>query len=140
MHPGAPLPAATPARVLILVEQSVLAEMITLTLNHGVFVARAAPDLARALPLLDAWHPLLAANAGRVVSRDQTHCSALGHATQYPCPGSSRGPRGSWPAARAHSVGTGLFDAHNSLCRCGPRAVGGARPVAPRAGLGQCGG
>ena len=49
-----------PARVLVLVDQPLIAEVIELTLNHGVYLTRRATDLAAAAVALEAWAPHLA--------------------------------------------------------------------------------
>jgi len=49
-----------PARVLVMMDQRVIAEVINLTLNHGLYVTQAAKSLSQALALLDDWHPHLA--------------------------------------------------------------------------------
>jgi DNA-binding response OmpR family regulator len=51
---------ADPARVLVLVEQPLIAEVIALTLNHGVYVTRDARDAREAMTVLDEWRPHLA--------------------------------------------------------------------------------
>jgi DNA-binding response OmpR family regulator len=48
------------ARVLILVDQPLIAEMIKLTLNHGVYVTRTATTSSEAVAVLGAWRPHLA--------------------------------------------------------------------------------
>jgi len=48
------------ARVLVMVEQRLLVEVIKLTLNHGVYVTREAQDVAEATAALGEWHPHLA--------------------------------------------------------------------------------
>jgi DNA-binding response OmpR family regulator len=48
------------ARVLVMVEQPLLVEVIRLTLNHGVYVAREAQDVSEATALLGEWQPQLA--------------------------------------------------------------------------------
>jgi DNA-binding response OmpR family regulator len=48
------------ARVLVMVEQSLIADVIALTLNHGVYVTRKARTLAEARAVLDEWRPHLA--------------------------------------------------------------------------------
>ena len=63
--PGArgPIGGATalggPARVLVVTDQDVLARVIRLTLNHGVFAVRIAADAAAALAALQQWRPHL---------------------------------------------------------------------------------
>jgi two-component system, OmpR family, alkaline phosphatase synthesis response regulator PhoP len=49
-----------PARVLILVDQPLLPEMIKLTLNHGGYVTRAMTTTSEAIAVVDEWHPHLA--------------------------------------------------------------------------------
>jgi hypothetical protein len=52
-------PLSGPARVLV-VDQPLIAEVIKLTLNHGVYVTREAKDAPGATALLDQWRPHLA--------------------------------------------------------------------------------
>ena len=47
-------------RALVLHDWPVVVDLITLTLNHGVFAVRAASDLAAAEAILVDWHPNLA--------------------------------------------------------------------------------
>lgn len=49
-----------PARVLVMVEQPLIADVIELTLNHGVYATRKAKDLVEATAVLDEWQPHLA--------------------------------------------------------------------------------
>jgi DNA-binding response OmpR family regulator len=49
-----------PTRVLVLVDQPVVAEVITLALNHGVYITRHARDAREATEALTAWRPHLA--------------------------------------------------------------------------------
>ncbi|HEY3118064.1 MAG TPA: response regulator transcription factor [Chloroflexota bacterium] len=49
--------ASAPTRVLVLLDQPYLAELIKLTLNHGVYVARDAPHVSGALALMKDWTP-----------------------------------------------------------------------------------
>jgi DNA-binding response OmpR family regulator len=61
MNPSATSPSPSgPKRVLVLMDQMVVAEVINLTLNHGVFVTRGAKNAAQALALVEEWHPHLA--------------------------------------------------------------------------------
>ena len=53
-------PLVGPARVLVMVDQPLIAEVIELTLNHGVYLTRRATDLAAAAAALEAWEPHLA--------------------------------------------------------------------------------
>jgi DNA-binding response OmpR family regulator len=48
------------ARVLVMVEHSLVANVIELTLNHGVYVTRKARSLAEATAVLSEWVPHLA--------------------------------------------------------------------------------
>src|SRR5205085_12291951 len=52
--------ARTPARVMTVMDQPVLAETIRLALNHGRFNTRTVRDEPQAIALLDEWHPQLA--------------------------------------------------------------------------------
>src|SRR6266498_927137 len=54
------MPAGSPARVLVMVEQSLIVEVIKLTLNHGVYVTREARDVPEATAALGEWQPHLA--------------------------------------------------------------------------------
>ncbi len=49
-----------PARVLVLTASKVVGEVINLTLNHGVYITRAAGNVAEATTLLEEWQPHLA--------------------------------------------------------------------------------
>src|SRR5258708_8275289 len=47
-------------RVLVLTEQRLIAEMVKLTLGHGVYATRDASDFDEAWALVTTWHPQLA--------------------------------------------------------------------------------
>jgi DNA-binding response OmpR family regulator len=47
-------------RVLVLTEQRLIAEMVTLTLKHGVYVTREARSLDEGWAILETWRPQLA--------------------------------------------------------------------------------
>jgi DNA-binding response OmpR family regulator len=49
-----------PARVLVMVEQPLIADVIELTLNHGTYITRKAKNLSEATVVLDEWQPHLA--------------------------------------------------------------------------------
>jgi CheY-like chemotaxis protein len=49
-----------PARVLVLVDQPIIADVIKLTLNHGVYLTQEARDVRAATEALVAWRPHLA--------------------------------------------------------------------------------
>jgi DNA-binding response OmpR family regulator len=53
-------PIDGPARVLVMVEQPLIADVIELTLNHGVYATRKAKDLVEATTVLNEWAPHLA--------------------------------------------------------------------------------
>jgi len=46
-----------PRRALVLHDRQLVVDLITLTLNHGLFVVRAARNLAEAEAILGAWQP-----------------------------------------------------------------------------------
>jgi len=46
-------------RALVLHDRELLVDLIELTLNHGLFVVRAAASFAEAESILDSWHPHL---------------------------------------------------------------------------------
>lgn len=49
-----------PLRVLVFTEQRLLAEMVKLTLNHGVYVTRDARSVDSAAAIIDDWQPQIA--------------------------------------------------------------------------------
>ena len=49
-----------PPRVLVLVDQPLIAETITLTLNHGAYVTREVKSVTAATVAIEDWHPHLA--------------------------------------------------------------------------------
>lgn len=59
-------------RALLLVDRPILVDLVQLTLNHGLFVVRAATTLREAISLLDGWSPHLA-----VVDMDHEQSGAL---------------------------------------------------------------
>jgi DNA-binding response OmpR family regulator len=52
--------SSRPARVLVMVEQPLIVEVIKLTLSHGVYVTREAQDVSEAAAVLGDWQPHLA--------------------------------------------------------------------------------
>jgi DNA-binding response OmpR family regulator len=54
------VPPSGPARVLVMVEQPLIVEVIKLTLNHGIYITREAHDVAEATEMLGSWNPHLA--------------------------------------------------------------------------------
>ncbi len=59
-------------RAIAMHDRPLVVDLIELTLNHGVFVVRAASDLAEAEAILADWHPHLA-----VVDMDHDDSTAL---------------------------------------------------------------
>src|SRR5215203_4371172 len=57
---GSDVAMNNPTRVLVMVEQPLLIEVIKLTLNHGVYVTREAQDVDEATTVLGDWYPHLA--------------------------------------------------------------------------------
>lgn len=76
-----------PIRVLVLTEQRLLAEMVKLTLNHGVYIARDAKDLGAATAIIHEWEPRLA-----VVDMDSGGDQLVRRIGQAPEGGSPRIP------------------------------------------------
>jgi DNA-binding response OmpR family regulator len=54
------MPQSGAARVLVMVEQPLIVEVIKLTLNHGVYVTREAQNVPEATAVLGDWQPHLA--------------------------------------------------------------------------------
>src|SRR4029078_1306278 len=61
-------------RALVLHDRPLVVDLIQLTLNHGLFVVRAAGSLAEAEAILDEWHPHMT-----VVDMDHDDSTALLH-------------------------------------------------------------
>ncbi len=59
-------------RALVLVDRPLVTDLIQLTLNHGLFVVRAARNLAEAVAILDMWPPDMA-----VIDMDRDDSSDL---------------------------------------------------------------
>ena len=76
------------ARVLVMVEQPLIVEVIKLTLNHGVYVTREAQNVSEATAVLEDWHPHLAVIdmdiGGDVLMRRMAPAGVGGG---RPCPG-----------------------------------------------------
>jgi two-component system, OmpR family, alkaline phosphatase synthesis response regulator PhoP len=66
------VPSADARRALVLHDRQLVVDLIELTLNHGLFVVRAAVDLAAAQAILEDWHPHLA-----VIDMDHDDSTAL---------------------------------------------------------------
>ncbi|HLJ67940.1 MAG TPA: response regulator transcription factor [Chloroflexota bacterium] len=76
----------TPARVLIVIDQPLLAEVVKLALNHGVFIPRVAPDVSQATESLRTWQPHMA-----IVDMDISRGGLLGELGET-VPGANRTP------------------------------------------------
>ena len=63
-------PPAGPARVLLVIDQPVLAGVVKLALNHGRFATRVTASVEEALAALQAWRPQLAV-LDMDIARDQ---------------------------------------------------------------------
>ena len=57
-HQATRWPARGPARVLVILERPMLAELIKLTLNHGVYSTRAVATTDEVESIVAAWQPL----------------------------------------------------------------------------------
>jgi DNA-binding response OmpR family regulator len=69
----------TPARVMTVTDQPVLAEVIRLALNHGTFHTRTVRDEVQAMAVLHEWHPQLA-----IVDMDLAKGEILDHLLAAP--------------------------------------------------------
>ena len=63
-------PQIDPTKILVLVEQQSVAELVKLTLNHGVCVTREVSDGSGAMALLDEWRPDLAVIEAEIAGGD----------------------------------------------------------------------
>jgi len=59
-------------RALVLHDRPLIIDLVTLTLNHGVFIVRAASSLAEADEIMTGWHPHVA-----VIDMDHDDSTAL---------------------------------------------------------------
>jgi DNA-binding response OmpR family regulator len=76
-----------PLRVLVLTEQRLIADMVKLTLNHGIYITRHAKELDDAWSLLAEWHPELAVidmDAGGDVAVSRIGKDPQGQRTRIP--------------------------------------------------------
>ncbi len=82
IHPVDPSP-----RVLVVIEQPLLAHYVTLALNHGISLTRVAENTEEALAMLTTWRPHLA-----VIDMDLAHGAILERARlhRHPPPTASR--------------------------------------------------
>lgn len=135
-------------RALLLLDRPIVVDLVELTLNHGLFVVRAAADLAEAERILTDWGPHLA-----VVDMDHDDSTELLHrlgasnsltASVIPALGLTR--RGDLPTKlRAFDLGvddilTMPFSPEELLARAivvTRRATGIDRPIVPTIRLGD---
>ncbi|NTU82485.1 MAG: response regulator transcription factor [Chloroflexales bacterium] len=85
MNPHAPALESVP-RVLLVIAQPLLAQYVSLALNHGIAQTRAVPDAPEARTALSAWRPHLA-----VVDMDLAHGTIL-EQLGYTAPSAERIP------------------------------------------------
>src|SRR5664280_2799558 len=72
MDRRAAAPIIEASRALVLHDRPLVVDLITLTLNHGVFAVRAASTLAEAEAILEAWAPNIS-----VVDMDHDDATAV---------------------------------------------------------------
>src|SRR6266545_1486870 len=72
MHGRADSAESDARRALVLHDRPLVVDLITLTLNHGVFAVRAASNLAEAEAILADWHPHMT-----VIDMDHDDSTAL---------------------------------------------------------------
>jgi DNA-binding response OmpR family regulator len=141
-------PAEDPRRALILDDRPLVVDLIELTLNHGLFVVRAAKNLDEAEAILSRWQPDIG-----VVDMDHDDSTAmlrrLGASNSLagsvtPVLGLTR--RGDLPSKlKAFDLGVDdilatPFSPEELLARCiviTRRASGTSRPVVPRITIGE---
>ena len=147
--PTADASADDARRALVLLDRSALVDLIELTLNHGLFVVRAARNLAEAEAILAAWQPHMA-----VVDMDHDDSAELllqrlgasnslsreRHAGPRPDP-PGRPPdeaQGVRSRRRRHPDGALLArGAARPIDRDHPAGVGTDRPIVPTIRLGE---
>jgi two-component system, OmpR family, alkaline phosphatase synthesis response regulator PhoP len=142
-------PDTSPRRAFVLHDTALLVDLIELTLNHGLFVTRAAQELADAEAIVDGWRPHIG-----VVDMDHEDSAALmehlgaGNALArdvlLPVLGLTR--RGDLKTKlKAFDLGvddilTVPFSPEELLARCmvlARRAYGKDRPIVPTIELGE---
>ena len=135
-------------RALVLHDRELVVDLIELTLNHGLFVVRAATTLAEAQAILDEWRPHLT-----VIDMDHDDSSQLlrrlgasGSLTGSVVPALGLTRRGDLPTKlRAFDLGvddilTVPFSPEELLARAivvSRRATGIDRPIVPSITLGE---
>jgi DNA-binding response OmpR family regulator len=139
---------ASPRRALVLHERALLVDLIELTLNHGLFVVRAAQDVAEAEAIVAEWRPHIG-----VVDMDHEGSGAfLGHLDDANAVSGSTMPilgltrRGDLQTKlKAFDLGvddiiTVPFSPEELVARCmvlARRASGTDRPIVPTIQIGE---
>jgi len=135
-------------RALVLHDSSLLVDLIELTLNHGLFVVRAANDLGQAEEILDGWHPHIGVvdmdNEGSTALLEDISAVSSLAGSVVPVLGLTR--RGDLQTKlRAFDLGvddilTVPFSPEELLARCvvlARRATGTDRPIVPTITMGE---
>jgi DNA-binding response OmpR family regulator len=73
----------SPARVLLVIDRPLLAELVKLALSHGPYITRTTSDAADAMPALQEWQPHLAVidmdvEEGRIMDRFVSASTGMG--------------------------------------------------------------
>jgi len=89
MSSSTTLPTRGPARVLVLLDQPLVAEIVAFTLNHGVYDTRIAASVDEARALLREWHPHIAVvdmdiGGGQVVELTRDQLAATSRCSRSP--------------------------------------------------------
>ena len=140
--------SGSPRRALVLHDQALLVDLIELTLNHGLFVVKAAGDLVDAEAILDGWRPHIAVldmehDGSPALLEHLEDVQAL-TGSVMPVLGLTR--RGDLPTKlRAFDLGvddilTVPFSPEELLARCvvlARRATGTDRPILPSIAIGE---
>ena len=79
VHPTDARQLRTPVRVLAILKNPILAEVVRLALSHGQFVVRSFSDESQATKALDEWHPHIA-----IIDMDVVHGKFLDHLMDAP--------------------------------------------------------
>lgn len=141
-------PDESPRRAFVLHETALLVDLIELTLNHGMFVVRAARDLAGAEAILDGWRPHIGVvdmdNDGSALLLQHIRAGNVVAGRVMPVLGLTR--RGDLQTKlKAFDLGvddivTVPFSPEELLARCvvlARRASGSDRPIIPTITIGE---
>lgn len=140
--------ADSPRRALVFHDRALLVDLIELTLNHGLFVVKAARDLADAEALVDGWRPHIGVvdmeHDGSAALLEQVEAAQALTGNVMPVLGLTR--RGDLQSKlRAFDLGvddilTVPFSPEELLARCvvlARRATGADRPIVPTISIGE---